>query len=122
MKLNKAEVASLVLTGIFVLSTAFTLLFSSGGQAALTIDLSHPPETTAPVFPTVETPAPPININTATAEELVTLSGIGEALALRILAYREENGSFSDVSELMQVSGIGAVTFEGLKAQITTGT
>lgn len=121
MKLNKAEAASLVLTAIFVLLTAFTLLFSSGGQAALTIDLSHPPETPAPAFSAGETAFPRVNINTATAEELTGLPGIGEVLAARILAYREENGAFSDASELMQVPGIGAATFEGLKAGITTG-
>lgn len=121
MKLNKAEVASLVLTGVFVLLTAFTLLFSSGSQAALTIDLSRPPEISVPASSAGETPALRININTATAEELTDLPGIGEALAARILTYREENGPFSDISELMQVSGIGAATFEGLKARITTG-
>ena len=121
MKLNKAEVASLVLTAIFVLLTVFTLLFSSGGQAALTIDLSRPPEAQPPSFSTGEPSDSYLNINTATAAELTGLPGIGDTLAQRILAYREENGPFSEIGELMQVSGIGEATFEGLKARITTG-
>jgi len=48
-----------------------------------------------------------ININTASKEELTRLPGIGEATAERILIYREENGSFSTVEELINVRGIG---------------
>jgi len=59
-----------------------------------------------------------ININTASAEELQTLSGIGEVLAGRIIAYREEVGDFLYVTEIMQVSGIGEVMFERIKGYI----
>lgn len=48
-----------------------------------------------------------VNINTATAEELETLPGIGEKIAARIIAYREENGAFQDVGQLREVKGIG---------------
>nr|WP_294680827.1 ComEA family DNA-binding protein [uncultured Anaerotignum sp.] len=60
-----------------------------------------------------------LNINTATAQELTSLSGIGEKKAADIVAYRETNGSFSDIADLMQVSGIGEKTFEKIKAEIT---
>lgn len=60
-----------------------------------------------------------ININTATDLELQALPGIGEKKALQIINYRKENGSFSAIEELMEVSGIGQKTFDTLKESIT---
>lgn len=48
-----------------------------------------------------------ININAATVEELMTLPNLGEVLAGRIVAYREEHGRYSDVDELLNIEGIG---------------
>ena len=53
-----------------------------------------------------------ININTATAEELMQLNGIGPKYAARIIAYREKYGPFKTPEGLTQVSGIGQKTFE----------
>ena len=61
-----------------------------------------------------------ININTATKDELMSLSGIGEVKAESIITYRQEQGGFKNIEELMQVSGIGEKTFEKLKLFITT--
>ena len=60
-----------------------------------------------------------ININTATVEELQTLRGIGEQKAGDIVHYREENGLFSRVEDLLKVSGIGSKTLEDLRPLIT---
>ena len=53
-----------------------------------------------------------ININTASAEELAQLKGIGPSYAAKIVAYREKNGPFKMPEDLMQVSGIGQKTFD----------
>lgn len=59
-----------------------------------------------------------ININTASEQELMTLSGIGQAKAQQIIQYREENGLFDTPEDLMNVSGIGEKSFETLKDSI----
>lgn len=59
-----------------------------------------------------------VNINTADAAALKTLSGIGEAKAQAILSYREEHGAFSTVEEIMQVPGIKESTFSAIKDKI----
>lgn len=62
----------------------------------------------------------PININTATADELSSgLDGIGEVMAARIIAYRDEIGSFSKLEQLMDVNGIGETKFNNIKNYIT---
>jgi competence protein ComEA len=60
-----------------------------------------------------------VNINTATAAELETLSGIGEVLAATIVEYRTENGPFTSVDQLVDVSGIGEATLEEIRGQVT---
>jgi len=60
-----------------------------------------------------------IDINSAGAEALGRLPGIGEVLSARIIAYREENGPFEDISEITEVDGIGPATFDKIKDYIT---
>ncbi|MBW2487368.1 MAG: helix-hairpin-helix domain-containing protein [Deltaproteobacteria bacterium] len=60
-----------------------------------------------------------ININTATAEQLTALQGIGANHAAGIIAYREKNGPFQKPEDLMKVPRIGQKTFEKNKALIT---
>lgn len=62
----------------------------------------------------------PININTATVEELSEgLDGIGEAMATRIVNYRDEIGGFSDINQLLDVQGIGEKKFDNIKNYVT---
>ena len=63
-------------------------------------------------------PAGKVNINTATAEELDTLPGIGPAIAQRIIDYRTVNGPFKSIEEITLVSGIGDATYEKFKDRI----
>ena len=60
-----------------------------------------------------------VNINTADAAALETLPRVGPAMAERILAWRDENGRFSAIEDLMSVTGIGEKTFDGLRDLVT---
>ena len=72
-------------------------------------------------LPGVAAPQPekPININTATAEELTQLPRIGPVTAARIVEWREENGPFSSTEELLNVQGVGERTYERIEPHVT---
>jgi competence protein ComEA len=65
------------------------------------------------------TASAPLNLNTATQAQLESLPGIGPAAAQRILEYRQKNGSFKKIEDLMNVKGIGEKSFLKLKPLIT---
>lgn len=60
-----------------------------------------------------------VNINTADEDELMTLSGIGESRAKAIIAYREENGKFESIEDIMKIDGIKEKMFEKIRDSIT---
>ena len=60
-----------------------------------------------------------VNINTADEDELMTLSGIGESRAKAIIAYREENGKFESIEDIMKIDGIKEKMFEKISDSIT---
>lgn len=60
-----------------------------------------------------------VNVNTATADQLDTLPGIGEVLAQAIIDHRTENGPFTSVDQIVDVSGIGDATLEKLRPLVT---
>lgn len=66
-------------------------------------------------------PVVKIDINTASATELIALDGIGKAYAEKILEYRKANGPFKTAEDIMKVDGIGKATFEKNKDKITVG-
>ncbi len=78
---------------------------------------ASPDASGAEASPTGE-PTLSVNLNTASAQELTALPGIGETLAGRIVAYRKENGPFLRADQIMAVSGIGPGTYEKLREHV----
>lgn len=62
-----------------------------------------------------------IDLNDAPLEQLVTLNGIGPSIGQSIIDYREQNGPFQAIEDILNVSGIGPKTFEKIKNHITVG-
>lgn len=120
-----------ILVAVTLLFAVFTLGFFLGrngshGSVELSVPAAMqtlPPQTTCPEPTTPETVAVtfPIDINRADAEQLTALPGIGEVLARRIVAYREENGSFLSTQELQNVEGIGEKRLDTILDLITVG-
>jgi competence protein ComEA len=66
-------------------------------------------------------PAGKVNINSASADQLSALPGVGPKLAARIVEHRQKSGAFKSVQELMNVKGVGEKNFEKLQPYLTTG-
>ena len=112
---TKSEIILLGLTAVFLCALAgLSLRDRQDRVPGVVIETAAevPREEIAPDFP-------PVDLNTATAEELDTLPGIGESLARRIIAYREANGPFGSIEEIMEVSGIGEAKFAELEDRVT---
>jgi competence protein ComEA len=97
------------------------------GELVVILALLAPGST--PVLPAVgvedavpaEDPGARININSATAEELEALPSIGEVIAARVIAYREQNGPFRSVDDLIHVEGISDRTIDEIRNLVTVG-
>ncbi len=87
-------------------------------RKALAAPASVETRLTAPVEEVRPDPSP-LDLNAASAEELTALPGIGEALAARIVEYREASGPFETVEDLTNVSGIGPAKLAALEGWIT---
>jgi competence protein ComEA len=88
---------------------------------ALALGAVLPPVAAAPAAAPASPAGEKINVNTASAEELVALPGIGMAYAQRIVEYREKNGPFRKVDDLLNVRGIGEKTLERIRDRVTVG-
>lgn len=127
MKLSKAEITSIVITVMFIfLAASVTLWDHSSDSVTVSFENMDSADDKAMASPAanavsqqVNVPISPININTATVEELCSLPGIGEVLAGKITEYRGQNGQFKSIDEIMNVSGIGVAKFEKIKTYIT---
>lgn len=84
----------------------------SDGEQIIVPEIGVPPPVAADGAPTVDGK---VNLNSADEAALDTLPGVGPATAKSIIAWREENGRFTSIEDLMSVSGIGDKTFAELK-------
>ena len=116
VNVTKTEMLLLGLTAAFLLGLLALSYHDRVRTPGITVKtaVQVPEEELAPDFS-------PLDLNTAPAEELAKLPGIGEALAERIVSYREEHGPFETVDELDEVSGIGPGILEGLLEYACTG-
>ncbi len=95
-----------------------------GSQIRIPIVGETPTVPVRPVLPggaTAEGSAAPVDLNRATAAELETLTGVGPATAQAILDWREQNGPFRSIDQLLDVAGIGPAKFERLAGEVTVG-
>lgn len=93
---------------------------SHAEPAPVTSDSAVPVTPTDSAAPVEPDSAGLVNINTADLSALCALPGIGEALAGRVIAYREEHGAFERPEDIMNVSGIGQGKFAAIQTLITT--
>lgn len=125
---NKVSVLLAVVTALFVGFTLGLFVGRNSGSGTVTLAVSPQMQTAPTAAATAaaetvpeETVSFPVNINTADADTLTALPGIGRVLAERIVAYRRQNGPFRAVEEIMKVEGIGEKKAEAILDLITVG-
>jgi competence protein ComEA len=126
-RLQDAIMAAGGLTGEADLSTVNLARRLRDGELIVILPLPGPGST--PMVPSAPAGVPTkaddsrvkININTATGEELEALPGVGEVIASRIITYREQNGPFRSIDDLIHVEGISDRAIDSIRELVTIG-
>jgi len=132
MKLTKIEISLIAAAAVIAMITVGYFLGRTRSEGRIVVETENTPaaqkaetesEAQEPETEAEEKDAgtEKVNINTATAEELTELPGIGEVIAGRIVEYREEYGDFAFIEEIMSVKGIGDAVFKDIQNLITLG-
>lgn len=117
-RLRRAETFAITLAIMFL---ALTAGYHIGlGRRAADFSVETARERPAPVVVEIIGESR-VDINTAGAEELKLLRGVGDVLAERIIAYREENGPFRRVEDITLVRGVGSAVLENNREKLTVG-
>ena len=112
VKTSKTEKVLLGLTVVFLLGLLLCFFAASGGgEAGYTVTTQRRTDWQL-------TEPQKVDLNTADAEELQALDGIGEVLARRIIERREDEGPYRTVEDLLEVEGIGQATLERFRHQV----
>lgn len=137
MRLRRVDVAAIVTTIIFIAFVAGMYMGKTAQRADFSISVqngalgaensgdalarsSAGTDSSAAAASLEQAQPELVNINSADAQALMALPGIGEVLARRIIDYRDEHGDFKHITEIMDVSGIGEKIFEKIENYITT--
>lgn len=116
-KMKKLEIVAIAVAMVIL---SFTIGYFAGRNSAPSQVVIDPEiDTELLSSDTEESADGKVNINTADRDELMTLPGIGEVIAEGIIVYREENGPFEKIEDIVNVSGIGDATFLKLRDYIT---
>lgn len=109
-----------IMTAFIVIFLTLSVFRTINAQYASVNKTIITEETTSAAVPVIVTNEL-ININTATVEELMTLNGIGEVTAQKIIEYRDKNNGFLYIDELLEVDGIGEAKLDKIRDFITIG-
>lgn len=115
--MKKPQQILIVITVVFIVLLVGLFLGRNMTKAYVPLDQALNTEPQSDSEPAISNDGK-LDINTATQQQLQMLPGVGEVLAQRIIDYREETGNFESIEELMNVSGIGEAKFTAIKPRI----
>ncbi|MBQ9516621.1 MAG: helix-hairpin-helix domain-containing protein [Eubacterium sp.] len=120
---SKIQSKILIGTGLIILGVIIVMIALRTPRIAVNTETVSATAATETTTVTTESTAPlpdyPLDLNTATAEDFMTIDGVGEHKAKLIVAYREQNGEYTDIYQLTNIKGFTPEFVDSLKPYIT---